>query len=94
MFAVPWRGESCLFARVRPVPFVPSNLPRRVRCVFQDVALSILATVAMSSALIGAFYPLPQAPFVWFPYGFLLYLLIGAILYLVRRRKQSKMIVD
>ena len=42
MFACPWRRESCLLARVGPVPFVGRDLSRRVGRVLEHVILSIL----------------------------------------------------
>src|SRR5437762_3067358 len=41
VFARPWRWECGLFARVRPVPLLGSDLPRGMRRVFQGIVFPI-----------------------------------------------------
>ncbi len=46
VFACPRGGESCLFARVRVVPFVRGDFARSVRRVLEQVILLILFSVS------------------------------------------------
>jgi amino acid transporter len=48
-----------------------------------DYIVGALGTVLMILSLIGSLYPVPDAPYTYFPYGFAAYMLIGALWFAV-----------
>jgi amino acid transporter len=48
-----------------------------------DYIFGVLGTVLMILSLIGSLYPVPDAPYTYFPYGFAAYMLIGALWFAV-----------
>lgn len=48
-----------------------------------DYIKGALGTVLMLLSLIGSVYPVPAAPYNYFPYGFALYMLIGVVWFVV-----------
>jgi amino acid transporter len=51
------------------------------------VLLSFGGVLFMTFPVIGSFYPVPAAPYNWFPYAFIAYLVVGAIWVKIVRRK-------
>jgi hypothetical protein len=50
--------------------------------------LSIAATLAMILALAGTLYPVPDRPYNWLPYLYLVYLACGTVWYLMSAQRR------
>ncbi len=55
----------------------PVLLKKRGGATAGDYIMGALGTVLMILSLIGSVYPVPAAPYNYFPYGFALYMLLG-----------------
>jgi amino acid transporter len=55
----------------------PVYLRRRGELTTKNIAIMVLALLALLVPLVGSFYPLPPVPVRYFPYYFLAYLLVG-----------------
>jgi len=53
------------------------------------IFLSIVATLAMMAALVGTLYPVPEPPYNWLPYLFLVYLAGGLIFFSVASSRRT-----
>jgi asparagine N-glycosylation enzyme membrane subunit Stt3 len=54
--------------------------------------ISFIAVAFMLLPIVGSFYPVPAFPYNVFPYLFLLYLLVGGLLFAVLRGRSSKIV--
>lgn len=72
----------------------PVYLRRRGELSFSAVAASVLAIIFMGTALAGAVYPVPPAPYNWLPYLFIAYLAAGWIWFLIAKGRSSKVVTD
>jgi amino acid transporter len=59
----------------------------------RDIAVSILAVLAMGTALLGSVYPVPPAPYSTLPYIYLA-LLLGGLIWSVVLKARSPLLVD
>jgi amino acid transporter len=55
----------------------PVYLRRRGELTTKNIAIMVLALLALLVPLVGSFYPLPPVPVRYFPYYFLAYMLVG-----------------
>jgi amino acid transporter len=68
----------------------PMYLRRRGELTTKNIAIMVLALVALLVPTVGSFYPLPPVPVRYFPYYFLAYMLIGvAWLTMLHRRDKT-----
>jgi amino acid transporter len=67
----------------------PVYLHRRGELKPKNIAIMVLALLALLVPLVGSFYPLPPVPVLYFPYYFLAYLLVGAIWLTVLHRRDN-----
>jgi amino acid transporter len=55
----------------------------------KNIAVMVLALVALLVPLVGSFYPLPPVPVLYFPYYFLAYMLVGAVWLTILHRRDK-----
>ena len=72
----------------------PVYLRRRGELTFSAAVTSVLAIVFMGTALAGAVYPVPPAPYNWLPYLFLGYLAAGWIWFDIAKRRSANVVKD
>jgi amino acid transporter len=56
----------------------------------RHVVISVAAVIFMLIPIVGSFYPVPAFPFSVFPYLFLLYLIVGGVLFLILQNRLPK----
>jgi amino acid transporter len=88
-----WMGTLAVFGFLTAYALVaialPVHLKRTRRLHTGWVLLSIAATGAVLLAVFGTLYPIPDAPYRYFPYLYAAYLACGLLWYLIcERRKQ------
>ncbi len=59
----------------------------------QDVAIGGLGAVLMVLSLAGSVYPVPAAPYNYFPYAFLAYMLIGLVWYFYMKQRKPQILI-
>jgi amino acid transporter len=67
----------------------PMYLRRRGELTTKNIAIMVLALLALLVPLVGSFYPLPPAPVRYFPYYFVVYMLVGVGWLAVLHRRDS-----
>jgi len=67
---------------------LPVYLKRRHHLTMGTILLSVAAALAMLLALAGTLYPVPDAPYNWLPYLYLVYLVCGTGWFYLNRRRQ------
>jgi amino acid transporter len=68
----------------------PTYLRRLGELKPKNIAIMVLALLALLVPLVGSFYPLPPVPVLYFPYYFLAYMLVGVVwLTILHRRDKS-----
>jgi amino acid transporter len=67
----------------------PMYLRRRGELTTKNIAIMVLALLALLVPLVGSFYPLPPAPVRYFPYYFVVYMLVGVVWLAVLHRRDS-----
>jgi amino acid transporter len=58
-----------------------------------DIVLGALGAIAMVLAFIGSVIPVPPYPYNFFPYGFVVYMVIGVLWFLVLRNKMPQVLL-
>jgi len=58
-----------------------------------DIALGVLGAVAMVLAFLGSVIPVPPYPYNLFPYGFVVYMIIGVLWFVVLRTKMPQVLL-
>ncbi len=59
----------------------------------QDVVIGGLGAVLMVLSLAGSVYPVPAAPYNYFPYAFLAYMLIGLVWYFYMKQRKPQILI-
>jgi amino acid transporter len=76
-----WMGTLAVFgfltAYMMAAIALAAHLKREGRLRFGGLCLSLLATLAMVAAIAGNVYPVPEAPYRYFPYLYAAYLLLA-----------------
>jgi len=67
---------------------LPVYLKRNHHLTTGTVLLSVAATLAMAGALAGSLYPVPDPPYRWLPYMYLVYLACGTGWFYLNRRNR------
>jgi hypothetical protein len=67
----------------------PMYLRRRGELTSKNIAITVLALLALLVPTVGSFYPLPPVPVRYFPYYFLAYMLIGVAWLTVLHRRDK-----
>ncbi|MBW4471856.1 MAG: APC family permease [Stenomitos rutilans HA7619-LM2] len=70
----------------------PLELYRQQRLRFRDLAIAVPAVLFMMTPVVASFYPIPPYPYNVLPYGFLVYLAIGAWLSFRLQRRSPQTI--
>jgi amino acid transporter len=58
-----------------------------------DVVLGVVGAVCMVLAFVGSVYPVPDFPYNYFPYGFVVYMIIGVLWFMVLRNKMPQVLL-
>jgi amino acid transporter len=58
-----------------------------------DVVIGGLGAVFMVLSLVGSVYPVPAAPYNYFPYAFLAYMVIGLLWYLYMKQRRPQILL-
>lgn len=58
-----------------------------------DYAMGAIGTILMALSVVGSVYPVPAAPYNYLPYGFAVYMLIGAIWFVVIKNRMPQVIL-
>ncbi len=58
-----------------------------------DYIMGGLGTVFMALSLVGSVYPVPAAPYNYFPYGFAAYMLVGVIWFFVLKARMPQVLL-
>ena len=59
-----------------------------------DYVMGAVGTVLMALSVVGSVYPVPAAPYNYFPYGFVAYMVIGAIWFGVLKIRMPQVILS
>jgi amino acid transporter len=70
---------------------LPVYLKRNHHLTAGTILLSVAAALAMMLALAGTLYPVPDAPYSWLPYMYLVYLGCGTGWFYLNRRSQPSL---
>jgi amino acid transporter len=65
----------------------PVLLYREKTMKTKDLVLGIAGAVAMALAFFGSVYPVPAAPYNYFPWGFVVYMMIGVVWFFVLKAR-------
>ncbi len=57
-----------------------------------DVVLGVVGAVCMVLAFVGSVYPVPDFPYNYFPYGFVVYMIVGVLWFMVLRSKMPQVL--
>ncbi len=57
-------------------------------------AMGAIGTILMALSLIGSLYPIPAAPYVYLPYGFAVYMLIGAVWFVLLKARRPELLLS
>jgi amino acid transporter len=69
---------------------LPSFLKRRGQLTAASLFTPALAAIAMLAAIAGTLYPVPQRPYNWLPYIYLVYLLAGLAWFSIQRAPRRR----
>jgi amino acid transporter len=58
-----------------------------------DVVLGVVGAICMVLAFIGSVYPVPDYPYNYFPYGFVVYMIAGVLWFMVLRNKMPQVLL-
>jgi amino acid transporter len=76
-----WTGSLAVYGFITAYGLVAAALPfylrRKGHLTAGAIALSAAGVIAMIAALAGTLYPVPEAPYNWLPYVYLVYLAAG-----------------
>jgi amino acid transporter len=71
----------------------PILLYREKSLTAGTVILGALGAISMAAAFFGSVYPVPAAPYNYFPWGFAVYMLIGVVWFLVLKARAPQTLV-
>jgi len=57
-------------------------------------AMGVLGCILMALSLVGSVYPVPPAPYLYLPYGFAAYMLVGVIWFLIVKRREPQILLS
>jgi amino acid transporter len=57
-------------------------------------AMGALGCVLMFLSLVGSVYPVPAAPYLYLPYGFVAYMLLGVIWFMIVKRREPQILLS
>ena len=88
-----WMGSLSVYGFITAYSLAAVALPIYLKRIGQlstgTLTLSIAATMAMILALAGTLYPVPDRPYNWLPYLYLVYLACGTVWYLMSSQRRS-----
>jgi amino acid transporter len=58
-----------------------------------DLLLGVVGAICMVLAYVGSVYPVPDFPYNYFPYGFVVYMVIGVLWFMVLRNKMPQVLL-
>jgi len=70
----------------------PILLKRLGAVTAMDVVLGVVGAICMVLAFVGSVYPVPDYPYNYFPYGFVVYMIVGVLWFLVLRNKMPQVL--
>ena len=86
-----WMGSLAVYGFITTYGLaavaLPIYLKRNHRLTAAALTLSIATTLAMLLALAGTLYPVPERPYNWLPYVYLIYILCGVAWFAVSSKK-------
>ncbi len=89
-----WMGSLAVYGFITTYGLaaiaLPIYLKRNHHLTSSSLLLSIATTLAMLLALAGTLYPVPERPYNWLPYVYLVYILCGMGWFAISTRNQSK----
>ncbi|HVY35065.1 MAG TPA: APC family permease [Caulobacteraceae bacterium] len=56
--------------------------------------MGVIGCILMALALVGSVYPVPAAPYLYFPYGFVAYMLLGVVWFLIVKRREPQILLS
>ena len=56
--------------------------------------MGAIGTILMALSLIGSVYPIPAAPYNYLPYGFAVYMLLGAVWFVVLKGRRPELLLS
>jgi amino acid transporter len=59
-----------------------------------DYLLGAVGAICMALAYVGSVYPVPDYPYNYFPYGFVVYMIIGMLWFMVLRNKMPQVLLS
>jgi amino acid transporter len=59
-----------------------------------DVLLGVVGAICMVLAFVGSVYPVPDYPYNYFPYGFVVYMIVGVLWLMVLRNKMPQVLMS
>jgi amino acid transporter len=71
----------------------PIMLKRLNAMTAMDLVIGAAGAVAMVLAFVGSVYPVPDYPYNYFPYGFVVYMIIGVLWFLVLRNRMPQVLL-
>ena len=71
----------------------PAYLRKTGEMTGGDVFVGVLGAVLMALALFGSLYPVPDYPYNLLPYGFLAYMAVGAVWFMVLKARQPAVLL-
>ena len=57
-------------------------------------AMGAIGTILMALSLVGSVYPIPAAPYNYLPYGFAVYMLLGAVWFVVLKGRRPELLLS
>ena len=57
-------------------------------------AMGVLGCILMVLSLVGSVYPVPAAPYLYLPYGFAAYMLVGVIWFMIVKRREPQILLS
>jgi len=89
-----WMGALAVFgfltAYALATVAMTQHLRHRARLKFKWIALAMGAILAIAAAMVGTLFPVPPAPYRYFPYVYAAYLLAGCGWYAVTRLRAAR----
>jgi amino acid transporter len=58
-----------------------------------DVVVGAAGAIAMVLAFVGSVYPVPDYPYNYFPYGFVVYMIVGALWFVVLKNRMPQVLL-
>jgi amino acid transporter len=71
----------------------PIMLNRLNAMTTMDLVLGVAGAVAMVLAFVGSVYPVPDYPYNYFPYGFVAYMIVGVLWFMILRNRVPQVLL-